>query len=83
MQTFDEKSMEFQKKMVANGGLGEETYLPPGGLLVQCHQEGVWTGVHAGLAQCAAEGTRGQQQQRGRQSAGFGHHPATPARQLV
>ena len=34
VQTFDEKSMEFQKKMVANGGLGEETYLPPGRALL-------------------------------------------------
>jgi hypothetical protein len=30
---FDAQSMAFQEKMIAHGGLGEETYLPPGELL--------------------------------------------------
>ena len=32
LQAFTEESMEFQRKMVANGGLGQETYLPEGAL---------------------------------------------------
>ena len=32
LQAFTEQSMEFQRKMVANGGLGQETYLPEGAL---------------------------------------------------
>ncbi len=30
VQAFTEQSMAFQTKMVANGGLGQETYLPEG-----------------------------------------------------
>ena len=30
MQVFNEASMAFQTKTVANGGLGQETYLPEG-----------------------------------------------------
>ena len=30
VQAFTEQSMAFQTKMVANGGLGQETYLPDG-----------------------------------------------------
>lgn len=29
LQAFNEASMQFQRKMIANGGLGNETYLPP------------------------------------------------------
>ena len=32
LQAFTEQSMEFQRKMVANGGLGQETYLPEGAM---------------------------------------------------
>jgi hypothetical protein len=30
VQAFNDASMQFQKKMIANGGLGQETYLPEG-----------------------------------------------------
>lgn len=36
MQAFNQQSLEFQEKLVARGGLGEETYLPPG-WLARCY----------------------------------------------
>ena len=36
LQAFTKDSMEFQRKMIANGGLGQETYLPEGVLQMFC-----------------------------------------------